>query len=201
MGGSVAKADTPAQVGQLGRLATKLLRESSPVRQELLGQQLEALRTGGVGARIPIIQNAVAASKQATGDAVQNTQSQLATQSLGGTVFGNRLLQEAKMSGDQATARIPTDYASTIIKGIPSFISQITNLASGNLQNAASLDLNTQQFNDLQSKAFYEDLKQSIMSASGAGIAAGGGGGGGGGFSSLSGVNQGVASGALQVDQ
>lgn len=189
MGGSVAKSDTPAQVGQLGRLANKLLTESSPVRQALLGQQLEALRTGGVGARVPIIQNAVAASRQATGDALQQEQGTLATQGLAGTVFGNRILNQGRILGDTATSRIPTDYASKLIEGAPSFVSQLTSLASGNLNNAAGLDLATQQFNDLQSKAFFEDLKQSIMSSAGAGIAAGGGAGSANAGSALSGVS------------
>lgn len=93
--------------------------ETSPLRSETLGQILEALKTGGVGAQIPMIQSAVSGSQRATSAALRGTSDSLAGANLTGTPFGQRTLAEAGLAGRQQTAAIPTQMAGQIAGAAP----------------------------------------------------------------------------------
>ena len=100
---------------------TKEIRETSkPVRDEVFGQVLEALKTGGVGAQIPSIQRSVEASRGATAQALRGTEEDLAASGLGRTAFGQRALAETRLAGEQQTAQIPTLMAQDFLSVAPS---------------------------------------------------------------------------------
>src|SRR5438876_4705928 len=102
-GSGAGKPETPEQINKLGAIAETILKQTGPVRKELLGQTLEALKTGGVGARIPIIQRAVEASKQATSSALKETTASGGAAGLAGTPFLQSILAKTRVSGEQAT--------------------------------------------------------------------------------------------------
>lgn len=83
---------------------------------QLLNQQLgEALTTGGIGARIPLINAAQEASRSATSRAYQQTQNQLVQNRVAGTPFASSILAGTRMAGEQQTSLIPSQVASQFI--------------------------------------------------------------------------------------
>lgn len=93
------------------------------LNNELLGQITEALRTGGIGAQIPIIQQSVGASRAAESDALRSTEDSLARSGLSRTPYGQSILAGTRMEGAQRTAQIPTQTAQSFIEMGPSFAS------------------------------------------------------------------------------
>lgn len=88
--------------------------ESRPMRRETYGQLTELLRTGGVGARVPIIQAAVANQRGATSAALRGTQGQLSSAGLANTPFGQRIMAEQRAGGQQNIAGIPAQMAEAL---------------------------------------------------------------------------------------
>jgi hypothetical protein len=137
LGGTAAasnfsKGDSTSGSDALEAFASNVQKDTAPVRDEFSRQLMEALTTGGVGARIPIIQNAVEQSRMAAA----NTQSQLGDQlglsGLKGTPFGVRAMAESLQSGNQAVARAPIDIIRDLLGQVPNFIT-----AQGQQQGAA----------------------------------------------------------------
>jgi hypothetical protein len=145
---------------EFGAFLLNLLRERSgyilPFERELYGQGLEALRTGGIRAQIPMIQQALERSKQATSTALAETDVSLGQAGLKDTVFGQRIRGGLTLAGKQNANQIPTDLASKLIGGIlgvlPSATGQLTSGAAegyrsdvaqalGELQAATGLEI------------------------------------------------------------
>jgi hypothetical protein len=182
--GGPGKVDNLQQIDQLAQIAMSFLQRSKtlfktakPLFQESAAQQLEALKTGGVGARIPMIQRAVEASKAATAGALRGTTDELAATGLAGTPFAASTLAGTRMSGEQATSQIPTTIAQHVISSPTSGLDMIRaaldfgTAGAGAEHGSAALDLSRQTFNAEQFASFMKDLKQSVQSAamSGAG--------------------------------
>lgn len=124
MGSSNTKGGGSASKDAI-KMNKEMFRESTPVRQELLGQTLEALTTGGVGAQIPIIQRAVESSKAALGQGLRSTTENIAQMpGLGGTPFAESMLAQQRVGGEQQIAGIPSQIAQQ-------FAGQAPNLALG----------------------------------------------------------------------
>lgn len=99
---------------------TKELREGTkPIRDEVFGQVLEALKTGGIGARLPIVQRAVEGSRAATSQALNATTAAASGTGLEKSPFLARILAETRLGGEQATAGIPTAVAKEFIDIAP----------------------------------------------------------------------------------
>ena len=105
----------------LGKTINQLAAETTPIRGELSNQFLEALRTGGVGAQIPIIGAAQSASREATSRALTGTEEQLTAAGLARTPFAARTMAQTRLSGETATSMIPTDIARAFIGAAPGF--------------------------------------------------------------------------------
>jgi hypothetical protein len=121
----------------LENLLTEVGGESKPARGELFSQIFESLRTGGIGARLPIVQQAVEQSRQATSGALSGTQAQLSRLNLLGTPYGQNILAQQRQAGEQGTARIPTDIANQFIQMAPGFISSTLGQQFGGASNLA----------------------------------------------------------------
>ena len=89
------------------------------IPQELFGQIGEALRTGGVGAQIPIIQQALSQARTSLGQGQEQTSNELARVGLTGTPFGQRALAEQRATGEQQIAGIPTQFAQQLAGQAP----------------------------------------------------------------------------------
>lgn len=139
--GSSNNTDTSAQLGQL---AQTLFNETSPIRSELLGQGLEALRTGGIGAQIPMISRAIESSKSQLSQDLTGMQESLASTRLVGTPFAQHILGQGRIAGNQGIANIPTNYAQNFISQLPSFVSSLTGQGVSGMGSAAGAAAQTQ---------------------------------------------------------
>ena len=120
-GASGASSMIVAPSGEMKK-TTKMVREATaPVLKETAGQILEALTTGGIGARLPIAQRSVEASRSATATALRQTGEELTRKGQAGTPFGESLLANLRLAGETGTANIPTDIAQQFISVAPSF--------------------------------------------------------------------------------
>ena len=86
-----------------------------PVREQLGAQIGEALRTGGVGAQLPIIQQAVEQSRAATANTLSGQRQELARSGLTDTPFASTALAGTELKGNQQTAGIPSQLAQWLI--------------------------------------------------------------------------------------
>ena len=80
--------------------------ETRGVRRDLMSQIQEALASGGVGARLPLVQNAVSQAQGALGQSLRGAESQLAQMGLQGTPFAASQLGNMRMQGQQQIAAI-----------------------------------------------------------------------------------------------
>jgi hypothetical protein len=87
------------------------------IAKEYGSQINEALKTGGVGAQIPIINRAVENSRQATSNTMRDLDSQFGKFNLSGTPYGEALRANTSLAGEQAAGNIPTDTAKQFIAG------------------------------------------------------------------------------------
>jgi hypothetical protein len=131
-GTGAAGANALERSSILGGQGRRVFNQAFPTFSELQGQQLEALRTGGVGAQIPIIQRAVEAAKSAGSEALQNTEASLGANNLAGSPFGQQILAQLRQGTQQIASNIPTEMASN-------FINQAGQTSLGGLQAAQGL--------------------------------------------------------------
>lgn len=106
--GSSASGPSPEQRATSEFALENILK---PLATELIPQITESLRTGGVGARLPIARKGVEASRAASSRATTGTEESLARGGLSGTPFGEAVLGLTRQQGEQATAAVPIDIA------------------------------------------------------------------------------------------
>lgn len=162
------KIDVPPEFGQLADLARTMIAQTNRPRKLLLQQLTEALRTGGVKARIPMIQQAVSASNQATANALRQSAEDLASRNIGGP-FASRILAAQRQAGAQTAGMIPTQMAQQLIAQTVPFLQATQGLGAGALGQAGAATFNVDAFNAQQFKAAMEDIKDSIQGAAMAG--------------------------------
>lgn len=150
--GSTGKAETPGSVNTLKSQGERLFRQSAQPRKAILSQLTEALQTGGVKSKIPLIQQAVSQSNQATAAGLRQTGEQLAQRNIGGP-FASRILAAQRLSGEQQTARIPTQIAESFIGQMTPFLASTQSLGTGAIGQAAGLQQQNEQFNAQQQMA------------------------------------------------
>lgn len=132
------KAHTAGQFGVITRESGRLMREAAPSRKLMFSQLEEALRTGGVGARIPIIQRAVGDVQAATTRAMGQSREQFARAGIGGSPIALQSLAQQQMAGSQAAARIPTEIAGQIIGAGPQMVAGQEQQALGGFATAGA---------------------------------------------------------------
>lgn len=134
-GGKSSGSQSDPAAGALANLATKFAKETSPLRQSLIGQLSNVITdpSGSQGRQIqvPIIAQAVEASRRAASDAQTQTGEDLARTGQTGTPFGQRIIAEGKREGNLAAANTQTDMMKALFNLIP-------NLVLGQSQTALS---------------------------------------------------------------
>lgn len=123
----------------LSQFTNEVREESKPVREETFRQALEALQTGGIGARIPIAQRTVEQTRAATSQAMRQTEAGLASAGLGDTPFGQNILAATRLGGETATANVPTDIAQQFINLAPGLSLGSANTIVSGLTGAADI--------------------------------------------------------------
>lgn len=110
-------------------------------------QQLsEALRTGGIGARIPQIQATVEQARSGFSRAVRDTEASLQRSGLAGTPFGQRTLADLRLSGEQQISQIPAGIAAQAIQGAPQFSQGVLQSILGALASQSQTNQKSGQF-------------------------------------------------------
>lgn len=150
---SGGKTSVPGEFKEIANFARGMLKQTGPLRREVIGQGMEALRTGGVKAQIPMIQQAVSQANQATAQGLKQTAGDLAAKNIGGP-FASRLLAQQRMGGEQLAAAIPTQMAEKIINRTLPFAQGMMSAGMGGLGQSgqaafASDAFNAQQFADI----------------------------------------------------
>lgn len=162
-GHGMGKIGTPQEFEQIGRRANAMIKRTGPARRLALDQLTEALATGGVGARIPMVQQAVSAQNQATSQALSQTSEQLAQRNIGGP-FAARILAGTRMAGEQRAAALPTELTSQFIQQMMPFLSATQGLGFGALGQAGQAQMSTEAFNAQQFAKAMGDIKSSTSS-------------------------------------
>lgn len=130
--------------GVLASWASQLFRESNPTLKLLFGQMNEALKTGGVGAQIPIIQSAVTNMQSSLSQSMGSAKDFLAKLNGTGTSpLGGYMLDAMSMTGNQNIANTKTSMAMDLIGKAPGLASGVTGQAMSGLGTAAGLDTTT----------------------------------------------------------
>lgn len=141
MGGGGKTGETGSSK-DLARLAKKFSKETKGLRKETISQMFEALTTGGVDARIPIINQAVERSKQATSASMRGLDETFAQSGLAGTPFAARAKTETAAQGRQAESQIPTQIVQQILQKIPGFVTGVNQVSVSGLGQAAGAESN-----------------------------------------------------------
>ena len=126
----------------LAKFGVQALKGAEPVQQQLLGQESEALQTGGITNRIPIENRQIDAARQAGSMTAQSTQDILSKYGLANSAFGARTLAEENAQTNQNVANVPANDAEAFISGAPGVISTAQGTGAGLLSNAGALDVN-----------------------------------------------------------
>ena len=158
--------DTPEAFRSLQKIGGGYNRATKGPRNLILRQLAEALSTGGIGARIPIIQRAVESSKMAGAEALKGTESTLAKYGVGGP-FAAKQMANVGTQTRLATSRVPTDMTQQFIQSTVPYLAQTQNTGMQALSTGAQGELSTASFNALQFKALMQDIKNSIAGAFG----------------------------------
>lgn len=147
---------------------------TTPFLQELYKQGLQMLQTGGVGAQLPIVNNAIEQSKQATSAATTQAKADMARSKTGNSTQGQSLLAGLNLSGNQATANIPTNFMIQFLQSILGVGAQNTATSSS---AGAAASQNTQNAQASQGSGFLEALAakfgQSLGAAGGSALTSG----------------------------
>ena len=143
-GGTISTTTDPA----MSAAVSEMTATSRPVRNEVYRQVLEAMTTGGIGARLPIVQRGVEASRAATSSAMRQIDAGMAGTGLARSPYAQNLRNQALLQGELAANAIPTNVAKEYIDIAPALASGssaqiLTGLAqaagigqSGNIANA-----------------------------------------------------------------
>ncbi|MEE9586062.1 MAG: hypothetical protein V3W09_04095 [Nitrososphaerales archaeon] len=108
------------------------------------GQQLqELLTTGGIGAQIPAIMQAVEASKSASSRALRGTEEDLTRAGISGTE-AQTILGEQRQTGEQAAAGIPSQFALPIQQQVLQAILGLTGTGVQGLGQAGGIQAQLQ---------------------------------------------------------
>jgi len=126
--------------GDLQDIVQQFWGETTPTRQGLIDQYYEALTTGGVGARMPIISKAQEQSRTATSNAMRALDTQLAQSGLSGTPFGERTRSQTMMQGEQATAAVPANIIQAMLQQIPGFVTGANQTVVSGMGSAAGAE-------------------------------------------------------------
>lgn len=108
------KTRLPAGLDALSLIQAQAAQKGAPGRGEMLKQVQEALATGGVGARIPIVQRAVEQQRMAGAEALKGAEEQLAARGITGSFVG-KTLAGLRQQTAQAEAKVPTDMTTRFL--------------------------------------------------------------------------------------
>lgn len=120
-GGKQSGTNTSAPDPALSAFTDQLRKQAEPIGDVLSQQMLEALKTGGVGAYLPIAQSSVEQSRAATSNTMRSIQDQLVRMGLDRSPYGANILAGAQEQGSLSAESIYPDIVSALISAAPGF--------------------------------------------------------------------------------
>lgn len=167
----------------LDDIVKALLSETEPGRKTLFDQINEALKTGGVGAQIPIVSRAIEGSKRATSDALRGIDARASQAGIAGTPFAESIRAGAAVEGAARTADVgPQVTLEFLARALPGLFGQTGQAVSGAqtvAQAETQMNIADQQRQAAERKAFWDNVYSASTMGAGGGARGGGGGGGG----------------------
>lgn len=127
MGGS--KAAQPSASKEQENRSQALFDTWNPMQTQLAGQGTELLKTGGVGAMIPMLTTLMNSARAGVSRSNQSLSDSLGRGRLGATPYGQRLKMDQSMQGEQ-------NVAMTIPNFFQWFLPQVMNSMTGNTATA-----------------------------------------------------------------
>jgi hypothetical protein len=135
--GGSSSSDTAATKA-LADISKQVWNESKPGFQELMSQGMEAWKTGGTSASIPMVQRAVESSKVAGSEAMKQAESGLASSGLSGTPYGESILAQTGLSSELAANNAGMDIGKYIMSMLPGLVTGGQSNAFSGLSNTAN---------------------------------------------------------------
>lgn len=129
-GGSGTKL--PQGAHDLAARQAYAFKAAGPARNQIFQQLAEGLSTGGINAKIPIIQQMISSSNQANAAALQQTSEQLTAKNIGGP-FAASILAGQRQQGYQQNAAIGPQVVQQMINQAPSLIPGLGTVSAGSL--------------------------------------------------------------------
>lgn len=159
----------------LARYGVQSLKGAEPVMQQLLGQEGEALRTGGITNQIPIINRQVDAARQAAAESGTNTQEMLSKYGLANSAFGARIMAEQNAQSAQDVANVPANTIQGILAQAPQVAESAMGEGAGLLGTAAGYDVTRHSKTtgaDFSGELSVQDLMRGLAATGGGGSSA-----------------------------
>ena len=127
------KSGGGGQISQdLADISKEIWATIQPAMTEAAGQTVEGLKTGGIGAAIPLITRALEQSKMASSRSMGATESRLAQTGLSGTPFGENILAGTRMQGDLATSQVAPGINMQLLQALlPAIVGQTQQVTTG----------------------------------------------------------------------
>lgn len=119
-GGNQSQSQTSGPSWQQRKAQGFQMDASSPVLALVAQQLMEALRTGGVGAQVPIAQRAVEAGRHATATTSQNTSDALTRSGITGP-FARQVQAGVEQKGDFDVSQIMPQMMQMLLQMAPDF--------------------------------------------------------------------------------
>lgn len=128
------------QARELSDEAKQLFAESTPLRQLLLGQSMDVAKTGGTpSAKVPVIQRAVEAQKQATSQGLRSATDQLSGAGLSDSPFAQGIMADIRSKGDIAAATTSAQIGEQMLGSGTNMALGFPQISTGALGNAGQL--------------------------------------------------------------
>lgn len=126
--------------GDLKNIITDAYGKISPLTDVYINQLMEAATTGGVGARVPIIQRAQEAQRTAYSTALDDLSKQLAQQGLSGTPFAAEQIGSLTTKGRSAIADVGPNIVNQMLGVLPNFLTGNQSAVLGSLASGRTTD-------------------------------------------------------------
>lgn len=127
--GEPGNFETPKESKELFGIGKGLLKETGPLRNTFVDQLLEALTTGGIEARIPIIQRATESAKASLSDSMSGLRDSLARSGLSSSPFGKATVAKAYNEGQLGVSQIAPNIIQHMIDMIPGYVTGMAGTA------------------------------------------------------------------------
>ena len=127
-----------SDISALMPYASQFNAETQPLVQGQMGQAMEALSTGGVGAKIPMIQAATTQSQSALSQAILGMRQGAAAQGMKNSPFTMGQIGNTLMQGRQQIAGIGPQMAQSALEGGQGTFGAIMSALGGSRSGATS---------------------------------------------------------------